>query len=168
MTGDSIAAVALSKVRGSYFSLASLGFICPPAFSHFPRSVSPVSLLSFIRSESTSSSLSLFLRSYGNVTNKRGTSSNLYIIEMPHNSNILLTVTNRNYKTLILMSLSDNFFCFSASFRLRLSSSRRFLFSSSLCRFFSSSRLLRSSLFSSLILCKGRQTTSRSSVLCVG
>lgn len=54
------------------------------------------------------------------------------------------------------MSLSDNFFCFSASFRLRLSSSRRFLFSSSLCRFFSSSLLLLSSLFSSLILCKKR------------
>lgn len=52
------------------------------------------------------------------------------------------------------MSLSDNFFCFSASFRLRLSSSRRFLFSSSLCLFFSSSLLRRSSLFSSLILCK--------------
>lgn len=58
--------------------------------------------------------------------------------------------------TLILMSLSDNFFCFSASFRLRLSSSRRFLFSSSRCRFFSSSLLLLSSLFSSLILCKGK------------
>lgn len=56
--------------------------------------------------------------------------------------------------TLILMSLSDSFFCFSASFRLRLSSSRRFLFSSSLCRFFSSSLLLLSSLFSSLILCQ--------------
>lgn len=59
--------------------------------------------------------------------------------------------------TLILMSLSDSFFCFSASLRLRLSSSRRFLFSSSLCRFFSSSLLLLSSLFSSLILCEQRR-----------
>lgn len=51
------------------------------------------------------------------------------------------------------MSFSDNFFCFSASFLLRLSSSRRFLFSSSRCRFFSNSLLLLSSRFSSLILC---------------
>lgn len=57
------------------------------------------------------------------------------------------------------MSFSDIFFCFSASFRLRLSSSRRFLFSSSLCRFFSSSLLLLSSLFSSLILYGGRCIT---------
>lgn len=62
--------------------------------------------------------------------------------------------------TLILTSLSDSFFCLSASFRLRLSSSLLFLFSSSLSRFFSSSLLLRSSLFSSLILCTDQKLVS--------
>lgn len=52
------------RFNNAYFSLESFDFICPPAFSHLPLSVSPMSLLSFIRSESTSSSLSLFFRSY--------------------------------------------------------------------------------------------------------
>lgn len=47
----------------NYFSLESFDFVCPPVLSHLPLSVSPLSLLSFTWSESTSSSLSLFLRS---------------------------------------------------------------------------------------------------------
>lgn len=47
----------------NYFSLESFVFVCPPVLSHLPLSVSPLSLLSFMWSESTSSSLSLFLRS---------------------------------------------------------------------------------------------------------
>ena len=127
-----------------YFSLGSFDFICPPAFSHLPRSVSPVSLLSFILSESTSSSLSLFFRSWM-LRSHRESSMSVF-------SKRKRTDKIWRWVTLIFMSLSDNFFCFSASFRLRLSSSRRFLFSSSLCLFFSSSLLLLSSLFSSLIL----------------
>lgn len=141
-----------------YFSLESFDFICPPAFSHLPLSVSPFSLLSFIRSESTSSSLSLFFRSYSIVGNVGRNRKHNDLLQNPNNNMIPVKLFQwwRNRPTLILMSLSDSFFCFSASFLLRLSSSRRFLFSSSLCRFFSSSLLLLSSLFSSLILCKER------------
>lgn len=56
-----------------YLSLGSFDFICPPVFSHLPLSVSPVSLLSFILSESTSSSRSLFLRSWRSTNNTEKT-----------------------------------------------------------------------------------------------
>lgn len=75
-----------------------------------------------------------------------------YLVEMERQKAGKRYFLQKWWATLILMSLSDSFFCFSASFRLRLSSSRRFRFSSSRCLFFSSSLLLLSSLFSSLIL----------------
>lgn len=51
------------QIDALYFSLESLNFICPLDFSHFPLSNSLPSLLCFRRSESTSSSLSLFFSS---------------------------------------------------------------------------------------------------------